>query len=218
MYPPSTPIVAHQPADASAIDSASNTRNCERRLSSGPPHARGIAIRNTPARCICSTVRSGSRGPCSISSDAARIFGASSRTASSVRVERSFLSATVNIDNGATSSAIFSMGFLSCAFQSVKNRFTKETANPVLARRPEQRQSKSENAQRKAQPGEIRHLARHLRSGGVEFRTRATGLQKCLGRPPLRLVVSGAASAQCASFYSRLLMYFCLVVDTPAAK
>jgi hypothetical protein len=42
------------------------------------------------------------------------------------RVERSFLQATVFIDTGPLSSAIFSMGFLSCAFQSVKNRFTKE--------------------------------------------------------------------------------------------
>src|SRR5215472_9641117 len=112
-YPPSVPIMAHQPTDPSAIDNASITSSCERGSSSDPPHTRGIDIRNTPARCISRTIGSGRRRPRSISLAAARIFGSSSRTAASVRITLASVSVTVFTAAESILSAMLNIGSLS---------------------------------------------------------------------------------------------------------
>jgi hypothetical protein len=73
--PPSQPVIAHQPAEPSAMARASITRICVSGSNSGPVQARGIAMPKTPASFIAA-IDCGIRRPVSISSLAARICSA----------------------------------------------------------------------------------------------------------------------------------------------
>lgn len=75
--PPSQPVIAHQPAEPSAMARASITRICVSGSNSGPVQARGIAMPKTPASFIAAAIDCGIRRPLSISSLAARIWSAS---------------------------------------------------------------------------------------------------------------------------------------------
>jgi hypothetical protein len=73
--------MAVQPTLASNMDSASTTRTCAIGVSSGPPMARGMESRNTPAVFMAATSDCGMRRSASISSRPARICGPSARAA-----------------------------------------------------------------------------------------------------------------------------------------
>jgi hypothetical protein len=74
--PPSQPVIAHQPAEPSAMARASITRICVSGSNSGPLQARGIAMPKTPASFIAAAIDCGIRRLASISSLAARICSA----------------------------------------------------------------------------------------------------------------------------------------------